>query len=54
VFSTSLTIGENVQFEGVSRRLDKPIELPTCTQAGGEKTAPTTSAASSSIAEPRV
>jgi cytoskeletal protein CcmA (bactofilin family) len=28
VFSRSLTVEENVQFEGVSRRLDKPVELP--------------------------
>jgi cytoskeletal protein CcmA (bactofilin family) len=29
VFSRSLTVEENVQFEGVSRRLDKPVELPS-------------------------
>jgi cytoskeletal protein CcmA (bactofilin family) len=29
VFSRSLTVEENVQFEGVSRRLEKPVELPT-------------------------
>jgi cytoskeletal protein CcmA (bactofilin family) len=41
VFSKSLTVEENVQFEGVSRRLDKAIELPTCAQAVGETTVPT-------------
>ena len=51
VFSKSLTVEENVQFEGLSRRLDKPIELPTCAQAGGEKTAPTAPAESGSISE---
>jgi cytoskeletal protein CcmA (bactofilin family) len=51
VFSKSLTVEENVQFEGLSRRLDKPIELPTCAQAAAEKTAPPASAVSGSIAE---
>ena len=32
VFSKSLTVEENVQFEGVSRRLDKPIELQSSAQ----------------------
>jgi hypothetical protein len=40
-----------VQFEGVSRRLDKPIELPTCAQAGGEKSTMPASAVSSPVAE---
>jgi len=35
VFSKSLTVEENVQFEGVSRRLDKPIELPSAAPANG-------------------
>jgi len=33
IFSKSLTIEENVQFEGMSRRLDKTIELQTSAQA---------------------
>jgi len=37
VFSKSLTVEENVQFEGISRRLDKPIELPSSAQAIGAK-----------------
>jgi cytoskeletal protein CcmA (bactofilin family) len=33
VFSKSLTVEEKVQFEGVSRRLEKPIELTSSSQA---------------------
>jgi cytoskeletal protein CcmA (bactofilin family) len=33
IFSKSLTVEENVQFEGMSRRLDKAIELQTSAQA---------------------
>lgn len=40
IYSKSLTVGENVLFEGVSRRLDKSIELPSCAQACGSTTAP--------------
>ena len=29
IYNKSLTIEENVQFEGVSRRLDKPVEVPS-------------------------
>jgi cytoskeletal protein CcmA (bactofilin family) len=50
VFSKSLTVEENVQFEGLSRRLEKPIELPSSFQANGEKPAATTLAESASIA----
>ena len=32
IYSKSLTVEENVQFEGVSRRLDKPIELASSAQ----------------------
>ena len=32
IFSKSLTVEENVQFEGISRRLDKPIELQAASQ----------------------
>lgn len=32
IFSKSLTVEENVQFEGVSRRLEKPIELQPASQ----------------------
>lgn len=37
VFSKSLTVEENVQFEGISRRLEKPIELPSLAQAASAK-----------------
>ena len=39
IFSKSLTVEENVLFEGLSRRLDKPVELPTIDEAAGEKPA---------------
>jgi cytoskeletal protein CcmA (bactofilin family) len=29
IYSRSLTVEENVQFEGVSRRLDQPVALPS-------------------------
>jgi len=54
VFSKSLTVEENVQFEGLSRRLDKPIELPTCAQAVGGTKPATASAAPGSISEASV
>jgi len=44
VFSRSLTVEENVQFEGVSRRLDKPVELPS--------TVPTAVSAAPATADP--
>jgi cytoskeletal protein CcmA (bactofilin family) len=50
VFSKSLTVEENVQFEGLSRRLEKPIELPSSIQANGERPAAMTVAESASIA----
>lgn len=39
IFSKSLTVEENVLFEGLSRRLDKPVELPASNEAAGEKPA---------------
>jgi cytoskeletal protein CcmA (bactofilin family) len=48
VFSKSLTVEENVQFEGISRRLDKPVELAVQAeaqiQANGGTPAPATMA----------
>jgi cytoskeletal protein CcmA (bactofilin family) len=38
IFSKSLTVEENVQFEGMSRKLDKPIDLPAITQSTTVKT----------------
>jgi cytoskeletal protein CcmA (bactofilin family) len=34
IFNKSLTIDQNVQFEGVSRRLDRPVDAPKVDQAG--------------------
>jgi cytoskeletal protein CcmA (bactofilin family) len=39
IFSKSLTVEENVLFEGLSRRLNKPVVLPTSDEALGEKPA---------------
>lgn len=49
VFSRSLTVEENVQFEGVSRRLDKPVELPSSARNNGMKPTLVTAEASSAI-----
>jgi cytoskeletal protein CcmA (bactofilin family) len=35
IYKESLTIEQNVQFEGVSRRLDRPVEAPTSDQING-------------------
>ena len=40
IFNKSLTIELNAQFEGVARRLDKPVAAPTAAQASGETEAP--------------
>jgi cytoskeletal protein CcmA (bactofilin family) len=37
IFNKSLTIEQNAQFEGVARRLEKPVEPPSIDQAKGEK-----------------
>jgi len=37
IFNKSLTIEANVQFEGVSRRLDRPVEAPSAAQLNGDK-----------------
>jgi cytoskeletal protein CcmA (bactofilin family) len=39
IFNKSLTVEENVQFEGMSRRLDKPVDAPMGTQAKDDKPA---------------
>jgi cytoskeletal protein CcmA (bactofilin family) len=39
IYSKSLTVEENGLFEGLPRRLDKSIELPSCAQASRDKTA---------------
>jgi cytoskeletal protein CcmA (bactofilin family) len=51
IFSKSLAVEENVQFEGVSRKLEKPVDTSTITQTptvktvGGTTTGPTAAAA---------
>jgi cytoskeletal protein CcmA (bactofilin family) len=39
ILSKSLTIEQSAQFEGVARRLDKPVEAPSSEQARGERPA---------------
>ncbi len=39
IFNRSLKIEENVQFEGVSRRLDKPVDTPSRAQLNGDRSA---------------
>jgi cytoskeletal protein CcmA (bactofilin family) len=39
IFNKSLTVEENVQFEGMSRRLDKPVDAPMSAQIRDEKPA---------------
>lgn len=51
IYSKSLTVEENVLFEGVSRRLDKSIELPSCAQAGGNAAAPAATAGTPHVTE---
>ena len=38
IVSKSLTVEENVQFEGMSRKLDKPLDLPAIAQTATVKT----------------
>jgi cytoskeletal protein CcmA (bactofilin family) len=40
IFNKSLTIEQNALFEGVARRLDKPVASPSSAQAQGEELAP--------------
>jgi cytoskeletal protein CcmA (bactofilin family) len=40
IFKQALVIEENAQFEGVARRLDKPVEAPTNDQVSGRNAAP--------------
>jgi cytoskeletal protein CcmA (bactofilin family) len=37
IFSKALTIEQNASFEGVARKLDKPVAAPTAAQAKGEE-----------------
>ena len=40
IYNKSLTIEQNAQFEGVARRLDKAVEMPSSTQAKAKAEAP--------------
>ena len=40
IFKQSLVIEQNAQFEGVSRRLETPVEAPTSDQVSGQSRAP--------------
>lgn len=40
IFKQSLVIEQNAQFEGVSRRLETPIEAPTADQVSGQSRGP--------------
>jgi cytoskeletal protein CcmA (bactofilin family) len=40
IFNKSLTIEQNARFEGVARRLDKPVAAPSAAQAPVETPAP--------------
>ena len=51
IYSKSLTVEENVLFEGLSRRLDKSIELPSRAQAGAEKAAPAAATDTAQVSE---
>ena len=44
IFNKSLTIEQNALFEGVSRRLEKPVDPPSSADAKGEKPASTATA----------
>jgi len=37
IFGKALTIEQNASFEGVARKLDKPVAAPTAAQAKGEE-----------------
>ncbi|MEJ2626244.1 MAG: polymer-forming cytoskeletal protein [Pseudolabrys sp.] len=45
VFNKQLAIEQNALFEGVSRRLERPIEPPSADQVSGTKAAPATQSA---------
>ena len=44
IYNKSLAIEENARFEGVSRRLERPVEPPTANALGGAVTAVLTAA----------
>ena len=51
IFNKSLTIEQNALFEGVARRLDKPVASPSSAQAKGEELAPALSPQAAPLSE---
>ncbi len=51
IFNKSLTIEQNALFEGVARRLDKPVASPSSAQAKGEELAPALSPPAAPLSE---
>jgi len=51
IFNKSLTIEQNALFEGVARRLDKPVASPSSAQAKGEELAPDLSPQAAPLSE---
>lgn len=51
VFNKSLTIEPNVQFEGVSRRLERPVDTPKSGQTANARTAAAATVAGDPLSE---
>jgi len=51
IYNKSLTIEQNALFEGVARRLDKPVAAPSAAQVKGEELAPAFSPQMAPVAE---
>ena len=54
IFNKSLTIEQNALFEGVARRLDKPVSPPSSAQIKGEEIAPALSPQAAPLSEEAV
>jgi len=52
IYNKSLTIEEDVQFEGASRRLEKPVDAPSTVRAKANKPAQTATAPAVPVASP--
>jgi hypothetical protein len=52
IYNKSLTIEQNAQFEGVARRLDKAVEMPSASQVKAKAEAPATSYAPAPVPAP--
>jgi hypothetical protein len=50
IYNKSLTIEPNAQFEGVARRLDKAVDMPSASQVRAKAEAPATSHAPAAAA----